>query len=90
MLGLMCGMYVAAKGNAHNRRLLAQAGQDLARAMDLALANAPDTPEHQRAWLLAESALRLVTSTMHWNASLTPVEAGLRFRINGTRWQGKR
>jgi hypothetical protein len=59
-------------------------------AIELALANASDTPGHEQAWLLADSALQMVGRTMHWNESLRPVEAALRFRVNGGRWQAKR
>jgi len=90
MLGLVRGMFVSAKGNAYKRSLLSQAGRDLKRAMELALANAPDTPGHEQAWVLAESALEMVGRTMHWNESLVPVQAALRFRVNGGRWGAKR
>jgi hypothetical protein len=90
MLGLVRGMFVSARGDAYKRRLLSQAGGDLKRAMELAVANAPDSPEHQQAWILAESALEMVGRALHWNASLSPVEAALRFRVNGGRWGAKR
>jgi hypothetical protein len=60
---------------------LALAGRDLTQAIELANEHAPDTPGHQQAWILAESAIEMISRTMHSNASRGPVEAALRFRI---------
>ena len=81
LLGVVRAMYAVYKAYPHRRRVLAKAGEELKRAMALAEAHAPGTPEHRRAWDLAESAI-VVIGTQYGHAdSLSTVLHGAMHRV---------
>ena len=81
LLGVVRAMYAVYQAYPYRRRVLARAGEELKRAMALAEAHAPGTPEHRRAWDLAESAI-VVIGTQHGHTdSLSTVLNGAMHRV---------
>ena len=70
LLGVARAMYADNRDKPHRRRALATAGKELVEAIALARAHAPGTPEHRRAWDLAESAMVVIGTQFSHGAGL--------------------
>lgn len=70
LLGVARAMYADNQGKPHRQRALATAGKELVKAIELALAHAPGTLEHRRAWDLAESAMVVINTQYTHGAPL--------------------
>lgn len=83
LLGIVRAMYGTNRSNPERRKALAMAGRELKRAMELALENAPGTPEHRTAWRVAEGAMAVIGQQYNHSDGLSPTLHHAIYRVRG-------